>query len=64
MEKDEANGVPAADVAGVVGPASCKLSGRGGRVSVGKIDERVGIVGKRLLPYRIFEWAAKSSLGV
>ncbi len=31
---------------------------------MGKLDERVGIVGKRLLPYRLFERAAKSSLGV
>jgi NAD(P)-dependent dehydrogenase (short-subunit alcohol dehydrogenase family) len=34
------------------------------RLSVGKLDERVGLVGKRLLPYRWFEAAAKSSLGV
>ena len=34
------------------------------RASVGKLDERVGIVGKRLLPYRLFEQAAKGSLGV
>jgi hypothetical protein len=34
------------------------------RVSVAKIDERVGIIAKRLLPYRVFERAAKGSLGV
>jgi hypothetical protein len=34
------------------------------RVSVGKPDERVGIIAKRLLPSRIFERAAKGSLGV
>jgi hypothetical protein len=34
------------------------------RVSVGKFDERIGIMGKRLLPFRLFEKAAKSSLGV
>ena len=34
------------------------------RVSVGKAGERIGIVAKRLLPYRVFERAAKSSLGV
>jgi hypothetical protein len=34
------------------------------RVSVGKMDERIGIMGKRLLPYRLFEKAAKGSLGV
>jgi hypothetical protein len=25
------------------------------RVSVAKVDERVGIIAKRLLPYRVFE---------
>jgi len=34
------------------------------RVSVGKAGERVGIVAKRLLPFRLFEAAAKGSLGV
>jgi len=34
------------------------------RVSVGKAGERAGIVAKRLLPFRIFEAAAKSGLGV
>jgi hypothetical protein len=34
------------------------------RVSVGKFDERMGIMGKRLLPFRLFERAAKGSLGV
>jgi len=34
------------------------------RVSVGKMGERVGILGKRLLPHRLFEAAAKDSLGV
>jgi hypothetical protein len=28
------------------------------------MGERVGIVAKRMLPYRVFESAAKSSLGV
>jgi hypothetical protein len=32
--------------------------------SVGRFDERVGIVARRLLPYRLFERAAKGSLGV
>jgi hypothetical protein len=31
---------------------------------VGKMGERVGIMAKRLMPYRLFERAAKSSLGV
>jgi len=28
------------------------------------VGERVGLPAKRLLPYRVFEGAAKSSLGV
>jgi hypothetical protein len=34
------------------------------RVSVGKPGERVGLLAKRLLPFRVFEAGAKSSLGV
>jgi hypothetical protein len=34
------------------------------RVSVGKVGERIGIPAKRVLPHRIFEKAAASSLGV
>ena len=34
------------------------------RVSVGKAGERAGLLAKRLLPFRAFEAAAKSSLGV
>jgi NAD(P)-dependent dehydrogenase (short-subunit alcohol dehydrogenase family) len=64
MERDEANGVPPDDVAGVV----VRLLERRGRprrrVSVGKAGERVGLVAKRLMPFRTFERAAKSSLGV
>jgi hypothetical protein len=33
-------------------------------MSVGKPDERVGIIAKRLLPFGVFERAAKGSLGV
>jgi len=33
-------------------------------VTVGKMDERVGILAKRLLPYRVFERAARGSLGL
>jgi hypothetical protein len=33
-------------------------------VSVGKFGERIGIMAKRLMPYRFFEKAAKGSLGV
>ncbi len=63
MEKDEANGVDPSDVAAVVDKVLRAGKPRR-RVSVGKLDERVGILGKRLLPYRLFEKGAKSSLGV
>ena len=63
MIEDEANGVPPADVAAAV--QRVLEAGRPPRrVSVGKFDERIGIMGKRLLPYRLFERAAKGSLGV
>jgi NAD(P)-dependent dehydrogenase (short-subunit alcohol dehydrogenase family) len=63
MERDEANGVPADDVAAVISSVLNHTRPRR-RVSVGKAGERVGLVAKRLLPYRVFERAAKSSLGV
>jgi NAD(P)-dependent dehydrogenase (short-subunit alcohol dehydrogenase family) len=63
MERDEANGVDPTDVARVLERVLRAKRPRR-RVSVGKLDERVGIIGKRLLPYRLFEKAAKSSLGV
>jgi NAD(P)-dependent dehydrogenase (short-subunit alcohol dehydrogenase family) len=63
MERDEANGVEPGDVALAVEKVLGASRPRR-RVSVGKIDERIGIIGKRLLPYRLFERAAKSSLGV
>ena len=63
MERDEANGVPAADVAGVVRRVlEPRRPPR--RVSVGKTAERAGLLAKRLLPFRAFQAAAKSSLGV
>ena len=63
MERDEANGVPAADVAGVVRRVlESRRPPR--RVSAGKAGERAGLLAKRLLPFRAFEAAAKSSLGV
>jgi hypothetical protein len=34
------------------------------RVSVGKAGERIGLLAKRVLPFRIFEAGAKGSLGV
>ena len=63
MEKDEANGVDPSNVAAVVDKV-LRSAKPPRRVSVGKLDERVGILGKRLLPYRLFEKAARSSLGV
>jgi NAD(P)-dependent dehydrogenase (short-subunit alcohol dehydrogenase family) len=63
MERDESKGANPADVAKVV-EKILKSTNPPRRVSVGKFDERMGIMGKRLLPFRIFEKAAKSSLGV
>ena len=63
MERDEANGVPAADVAVVVRRVlEARRPPR--RVSVGKTGERAGLLAKRLLPFRAFEAGARSSLGV
>ncbi len=63
MATDEANGVSPEDVAAVVeGVLHSRRPPR--RRSVGRVDERIGIAGKRLLPYRLFEKAAKGSLGV
>jgi NAD(P)-dependent dehydrogenase (short-subunit alcohol dehydrogenase family) len=63
MERDEIKGADPADVAKVV-ERILKSKNPPRRVSVGKFDERMGIMGKRLLPFRLFERAAKSSLGV
>jgi NAD(P)-dependent dehydrogenase (short-subunit alcohol dehydrogenase family) len=63
MERDEADGVPARDVAIAIERVLDDPRPRR-RVSVGKVGERIGIIGKRLIPYRVFERAAKSSLGV
>jgi NAD(P)-dependent dehydrogenase (short-subunit alcohol dehydrogenase family) len=63
MERDEANGAPAERVAITV--QRVLSAGRPPRrVSVGKAGERAGLIAKRLLPYRVFEAAAKGSLGV
>jgi NAD(P)-dependent dehydrogenase (short-subunit alcohol dehydrogenase family) len=63
MARDEASGVAPDDVAATVQRAlEAKHPHR--RMSVGKLDERVGIISKRLMPYRLFEAAAKGSLGV
>jgi NAD(P)-dependent dehydrogenase (short-subunit alcohol dehydrogenase family) len=63
MERDERNGVSPDDAAVTVQRV---LDSRHPprRVSVGKAGERVGLIAKRLLPYRVFEAAAKGSLGV
>jgi NAD(P)-dependent dehydrogenase (short-subunit alcohol dehydrogenase family) len=63
MEHDEANGVPPDKVAIAIEKLLNSARPRR-RVSVGKVGERVGIPAKRLLPYRVFEGAAKTSLGV
>ncbi|MGD0693185.1 MAG: hypothetical protein ABSA22_12680, partial [Acidimicrobiales bacterium] len=63
MERDEIKGADPADVAKVV-EKILQSKNPPRRVSVGKLDERMGIMGKRLLPFRLFEKAAKSSLGV
>ncbi|HEY1650447.1 MAG TPA: SDR family oxidoreductase [Acidimicrobiales bacterium] len=63
MEKDESNGAPPASAAAVIARVlEAKRPRR--RVSVGKVGERIGIPAKRLLPHRVFEKAAGSSLGV
>ena len=63
MERDERNGAPASDVADLV--LRVLTSSRPPRrVSVGKAAERAGLIAKRVLPFRAFEAAAKSSLGV
>jgi len=63
MEADEADGVSADVVARVV-ERVLERRRPPRHVSVGKWDERVGIMARRLLPYRVFEQAAKGSLGV
>jgi NAD(P)-dependent dehydrogenase (short-subunit alcohol dehydrogenase family) len=63
MERDEASGAPASDVAAVVERVlDSRRPPR--RVSVGKAGERFGLVARRFLPYRVFEAGAKGSLGV
>lgn len=63
MERDEIDGADPHDAARVVERVlGSRRTPR--RVSVGKLDERVGIMGKRLLPFRLFERAARGGLGV
>jgi NAD(P)-dependent dehydrogenase (short-subunit alcohol dehydrogenase family) len=63
MERDEANGAPTTQVAAAV-QRVLDASRAPRRVSVGKAGERAGLIAKRLLPFRVFEAAAKGSLGV
>jgi NAD(P)-dependent dehydrogenase (short-subunit alcohol dehydrogenase family) len=63
MERDEENGSRPEDAAAAVERVLAARHPRR-RVSVGKLNERAGIPVKRLLPHRLFEAAASSSLGV
>lgn len=63
MENDELHGADPRDVAKTVERVlSANRAPR--RVSVGKFDERFGLVAKRILPFRFFEKSARASLGV
>ncbi|HUC36448.1 MAG TPA: SDR family NAD(P)-dependent oxidoreductase [Acidimicrobiales bacterium] len=63
MEHDEANGAAPAQVAATV--QKVLESGHPPRrVSAGKAGERIGLLAKRILPFRVFQAAAKRSLGV
>jgi NAD(P)-dependent dehydrogenase (short-subunit alcohol dehydrogenase family) len=63
MERDERNGAAPGQVASVVRKVlDARRPPR--RVSVGRISARAGVVGKRVLPFRAFQAAARSSLGV
>ena len=63
MEKDELEGADQRKIALLTAKVLDAKKPRR-RVSVGNNDERVGLLAKRLLPHRVFEAAAKSSLGV
>jgi NAD(P)-dependent dehydrogenase (short-subunit alcohol dehydrogenase family) len=63
MTRDESNGVPAEDVAILVRRIlDARRPVR--RVSVGKAGERIGILAKRVLPFRVFEAGAKRNLNI
>ena len=63
MSEDEAAGVdPGAAADTIVRALESPRPAR--RMSVGHPGERVGLLAKRVLPYRVFEWGAKGSLGV
>lgn len=63
MERDERNG---ADPAGLAAAVEKVLAAERPplRMSVGPLDERIGVLAKRVLPYRVFEALAAKSLGV
>lgn len=63
MERDEVNGAAPEAVASIVSKV-LDVGRPPRRVSVGKFDERIGLLAKRFMPFRAFEAAAKSSLGV
>jgi NAD(P)-dependent dehydrogenase (short-subunit alcohol dehydrogenase family) len=63
MERDEVHGADPADVAKAIERVlDSKKPPR--RVTVGKMGERVGVMAKRLLPFRLFEKSARGALGV
>lgn len=62
MAREEAEGADPAKVAARVAEVLVRRRPPR-RVSVGKAAERFGVVGKRFMPFRMFERAAKSSLG-
>jgi NAD(P)-dependent dehydrogenase (short-subunit alcohol dehydrogenase family) len=63
MERDEANGAPAAAVATVVRRV-LESPHPPRRASAGKPTERAGLLAKRVLPFRVFQAAARGALGV
>jgi NAD(P)-dependent dehydrogenase (short-subunit alcohol dehydrogenase family) len=63
MERDERDGVAPDVVASVVERVLTRRRPPR-RVTVGRLDERAGAIAKRLLPFALFERAARSSLGV
>ena len=63
MERDEVNGANPSDVAKLVEKLLAQARPPR-RVSVGKFDERIGVMAKRLMPFRLFEASARKSLGV
>ncbi len=63
MERDERNGANPSDVAKVV-ERLLNSAKPPRRLMVGKRNERVGAVAKRLMPFRLFEKSARKSLGL